>query len=209
MTLANRQLRPIVHERPEGLMIDRRRYRRVALSLLGRFMRANKQEFPCKLVEMSVGGAQVMSPVDVETDERIVLYLDQIGGLTGTVVRNFEGGFAIKLEITSHKREKLAAQLTWLINRKEFDGVEERENERFDVANKASMLHLGDGRTLPCELADISVTGASVITKARPPIGTEIGLGMQRAIVRRHHDNGIGVQFLNQQDFSALKPYLE
>ncbi|MDX2289549.1 MAG: PilZ domain-containing protein [Hyphomicrobiaceae bacterium] len=209
MTLTSRLLRPIHHEQRDGLMVDQRRYRRVALALLGRFMRSNKQEYPCKLVEMSVGGAQLMSPIDVHPDEPIVVYLDQIGGLKGTVVRSFEGGFAIKFEITAHKREKLAAQLTWLINRKEFDGIEEREHERFDVVNTASVIQMADGRTLPCTLADISVSGASIVTKVRPPIGSEIGVGMQRAIVRRHHDNGIGVQFLNQQDFSALKPYLE
>ncbi len=46
--------------------LDRRRHKRVSLTLLGRFMRANKQEFPCKLVDISVGGDALRTPVVVE-----------------------------------------------------------------------------------------------------------------------------------------------
>ena len=79
-------------------------------------MRANKQEFPCKLNDISVGGVSVMAPVEVEVGERIVAYFDEIGGIEGHVVRLFEGGFAIRLTASQHKRDKLAAQITWLIN---------------------------------------------------------------------------------------------
>ena len=41
--------------------IDRRRHRRVDLTLLGRFMRANKEEYPCKLRDISVGGAALIA----------------------------------------------------------------------------------------------------------------------------------------------------
>src|SRR5512139_117707 len=96
---------------------DQRRHKRVAVTLLGRFMRANRHEYPCKLNDISVGGAAISSPVEVEVGERIVVYFDHIGGMEGSVVRLFEGGFAMQFKMTAHKREKLAAQLTWLINR--------------------------------------------------------------------------------------------
>ena len=39
------------------LVTDPNRYKRFELALLGRFMRANKQEYPCKLNFISVGEA--------------------------------------------------------------------------------------------------------------------------------------------------------
>ena len=88
---------------------DRRQYARVPVTLLGRFMRASKHEFPCKMIDISVGGAALMAPVEPETGEKIIAYFDQLGGLEGNVIRNFPGGFALKFTMTSHKREKLAA----------------------------------------------------------------------------------------------------
>ena len=90
-------------------------------------MRSNKQEHPCKLIDISAGGLAIkpVVPVAVEIGERIVAFFDHVGGIEGTVARVFESGFACKLVATQHKREKLAATLTWLANRSELDGAAE------------------------------------------------------------------------------------
>ena len=185
---------------------DRRRHKRVGITLLGRFMRANKQEYPCKLFDMSVGGCAVMAPVAVEPNERIVAYFDHIGGLEGTVVRNFEGGFALHFEITQHRREKLAAQLTWLINRDVLTGIDERRHERIVPRNGTSSLKIGE-TVVPCQVLDVSISGASVASESRPAIGTELLLGKLRARVVRHHEQGLGLQFLDIQAPTALRRY--
>ena len=186
---------------------DRRRHKRVSITLLGRFMRANKQEFPCKLFDMSVGGAAMMSPVAVDVEERIVAYFDHIGGVEGIVVRVFEGGFAIKFNATSHKREKLAAMLTWLINKDELAGLEERRHERVQPKVTSSSLKLPEGMVIACQILDVSISGASVGIEARPALGQEVLLGKLRARVVRHHDQGIGVEFLDIQAPAALRRY--
>lgn len=185
---------------------DRRRHKRVNVTLLGRFMRASRQEYPCKLIDISVGGASMMSPVPVTPEEKIVAYFDHIGGIEGTVVRNFEGGFAIKFIATQHRREKLAAQLTWLINREHFPGLEERRHERIVPKNTASSLKIGE-QLFACQIIDVSISGAAINTEQRPPIGSEVLLGRLRARVMRHHDAGIGVQFLDIQAPTALRRY--
>ena len=186
---------------------EQRRHKRFALSLLGRFMRANKQEYPCKLNDISVGGVSVKAPVDVEMGERIIAYFDEIGGIEGSVVRVFEGGFAMGLKATQHKRDKLAAQITWLINRDAVDGLAGRRHERIGVANKSSMLRGPDGIAIECRVLDISLSGASIGTGARPPVGSEVTLGKLRCRVMRYHDRGIGVQFLDIPDPEALRRY--
>ena len=188
------------------IALDRRRHKRVALTLLGRFMREDKQEYPCKLRDISVGGAAMMSPVAVEMNERIVAYFDHIGGLEGNVTRTFERGFAIQFNATQHKREKLAAQLTWLINRRDL-GVDDRRHERITPGTDLSSLSLPDGIMVPVRVLDVSISGASIATDARPELGAEVTIGKLRAQVVRYHEQGIGVRFLDIQNPTALRRY--
>lgn len=189
------------------IVADRRRHKRLAVTMLGRFMRENKQEFPCKLHDISVGGAAIMSPVTVEMGERVVAYFEHVGGIEGVVTREFEGGFAFKINATQHKREKLAAQLTWLANRTELGDVEERRHERIAPTDGTSSLQLAEGIVLTCRVLDVSISGASIATPARPEMGTEVVLGKLRARVVRHHADGFGVRFLDIQNPTALRRY--
>jgi hypothetical protein len=194
--------------RPDARIVpDRRRHKRFPLALLGRFMRANKQEFPCRLSDVSVGGAAIMAPIEVEAGERIVAYFDEIGGLEGEVVRIFDGGFAIALRASQHKREKLAAQITWLLNKDEIGGTAGRRHTRLEVMNKTSTLKLPDGSSVDCKVLDVSLSGASIGTEARPLIGDVVMFGKLRCKVMRYHDRGIGVQFLDIPDPEALRRY--
>ncbi len=194
--------------RPQGVLSrivpDRRRHKRISVTLLGRFMRENKEEHPCKLIDISAGGAAVAASVSVPAGERVVAYFDRIGGLEGEVVREFDGGFAFRINATRHKREKLAAQLTWLANRTEL-AAEGRRHERITPRNGDSTLQLAEGIVLSCRIIDVSISGASVATPARPEIGTEVVLGKLRARVVRHHSQGFGVQFIDIQNPTALR----
>jgi hypothetical protein len=184
---------------------DKRRHKRVAITLLGRFMRANRHEYPCRLNDISVGGAAINSPVAVDEGERIVVYFDHIGGLEGSVVRVFEGGFAMQFRTTARKREKLAAQLTWLINRDVLSDITERRHERGAVADQNKTVLLDTGETVDCEVVDVSISGASLRMDIRPPIGSSLMLGRMRGRVMRHHEHGIGVQFVDIQEPEALR----
>ena len=139
---------PTFARRPQGVLSrivpDRRRHKRISVTLLGRFMRESKEEHACKLVDISAGGAAIVSPAAVSMGERVVAYFDHIGGIEGIVARTFDGGFAIRINATRHKREKLAAQLTWLANRSELvaDG---RRHERIDAEERRSHAAAGRG----------------------------------------------------------------
>ena len=174
---------------------DRRRFRRVALPLEGRFMREDKNEYPCRMRDISVGGLAVLTSVEVEPGEKIIAYIDNLGGFQGHVVRVFDDGFAMEIHATRHKREKLAANLTWTLNRFDVDEVEERRHQRVSLPTPISTLKLSDGTVLDCSISDISLTGAFVVTVARPRLGSIVMLGKHAARVMRHHENGIGVEF--------------
>jgi hypothetical protein len=186
---------------------DRRRHKRITAELLGRFMRQSKQEHPCMLIDISAGGAAIRpaTPVNVAIGERVVAVFDIVGAIEGTVVREFEGGFAFKLIATQHKREKLAATLTWLANRAELDGEAQRRHERLAPPSERQTLQLAEGIVVECKVIDISISGASIGTPARPEIGAEVILGKLRARVMRHHSQGLGVQFIDAQSQATLR----
>ena len=186
---------------------DRRLHPRVPVVLLGRFMRASKYEFPCKMIDVSVGGAAFMAPVEPEAGEKIIAYFDQLGGLEGTVARSFPGGFAMQFIMTAHKREKLAATLMFMLNKHEQPGIESRRHERVVPKNNSQTLTLAEGLIVSCDVLDMSLSGASIITPARPALGTMVKLGNMNARVARHHDRGIALEFVDVQNPNALRKY--
>jgi len=188
---------------------DRRRHKRVAITINGRFMRANKLEYSCRLIDISVGGAALQAPVAVDIGERIVAYLDHLGGLEGSVARVFDNGFAIRFSATQRKREKLAAQLTFLINRNELQQSEERRHERVIPDSDEATLQLAEGIIIGVKVLDVSISGASIATQARPPIGLEVMIGKLRAKVARHHSAGIGLQFLDTQEITSISQHFK
>jgi c-di-GMP-binding flagellar brake protein YcgR len=203
------QLQTTAPRRTSGLLArvlaDKRRHKRLALSIPGRFMRQDKQEYACELVDLSAGGGAVTSAARPEPGERIVASFEHIGMLEGTIVRTTDNGFAFRIMATKHKREKLIAQLMWLANRNELDSAEERRHERITPPNSLAMIQFGDNAPLTCRLLDISISGASIASTLRPPMGTDVTLGRLRARVVRHHAHGFGVEFMDLQNAAALR----
>ncbi|RMF03511.1 MAG: PilZ domain-containing protein [Alphaproteobacteria bacterium] len=187
------------------LVHDRRRHQRVAIPLEGRFMRADKQEYPCRVINMSPGGIALHAEVSGLPGERIVLYLEHMGRFEGELVRTFPGGFAVRLIGTAYKREKIANQLTWLINKDRLNLAEDREHERQVPFRQQMKLVLADGTEQQCRILDVSLGGASVAISPLPEIGTAVTLGLIRGTVVRHHDQGIGVRFLETQDPATIE----
>jgi hypothetical protein len=174
---------------------ERRRHQRVKVHVTGRFMRSNRQEFDCLTVDMSPGGIAFLAEATVERGERIVVYLNNLGRLEGTVARTFSGGFAIQMKLSPAKRCKLANQLTWLANRALLGLPEDRRHERIEPRNRRTTLTLVNGRSFPARLIDVSQSGAAVAVGVRPAIGDRVTLGSTPAHVVRLLDDGVAVEF--------------
>ena len=56
------QLKP--HSLPHSQ--ERRRHQRVRVNLLGRYMLADRREFPCQVINMSPGGMALIAPISGE-----------------------------------------------------------------------------------------------------------------------------------------------
>jgi hypothetical protein len=178
---------------------ERRRHQRVRVNLLGRYMLADRREFPCQVTNMSPGGMAVIAPVSGQVGERVIAYVDHIGRLEGLVARQFENGFAMTVAATIRKRDKLAAQLTWLANRHILNLPEDRRHGRFSPRNPAARLVLPSGLNVSCRVIDLSASGAALKTDQRPEIGALVTIGKTAGRVVRHLEEGIVIEFTRLQ----------
>jgi len=178
---------------------ERRRFQRVRVNLLGRYMLADRREFPCQVVNMSPGGMALIAPVGGAPGERIIAYVDHLGRLEGHVARIFQNGFAMTISATPRKRDKLAAQLTWLANRQILGLPEDRRHGRIVPRNPIGRLIMPNGVNLTCRIIDVSQSGAGVATDQRPPIGALVTLGKVQGRVVRHLEDGFAVEFTRLQ----------
>jgi hypothetical protein len=191
-----------------ALSEERRRFQRVRVNLLGRYMLADRREFPCQVVNMSPGGMALIAPVGGAPGERIIAYVDHLGRLEGHVARLFPNGFAMTIGATARKRDKLAAQLTWLANRHLLDSPEDRRHGRVAPKNPAGRLIMPNGVNLTCRIIDISQSGAGIATEERPPIGALVTLGKVQGRVVRHIEDGFAIEFTRLQHPDFLEDNL-
>lgn len=184
---------------------ERRNFQRVRVKIYGRFMLEDRSEHPCQVVDMSPGNVALRTDRIGEPGEKIIAYLDHIGRVEGVVTRILQDGFAMTVIASERKRDKLAAQLTWLANKHELDLPEDRRHERVSPRNPMSTMRLADGRQYRCRIIDLSLSGAAIETEVRPALGIQIMLGTMRGQVVRHFDEGIAIEFAVIQDQRSLE----
>lgn len=183
---------------------ERRSFQRVAVSLQGRLMLENHLEYDCRIIDMSPGDARISTNAMPRDGERVIAYIEHLGRLEGTVTEIRDMEFVIALHATERKREKLAAQLTWIANKHELGLPEDRRHERLSPRETMSELTLDDGRNYPCRIIDLSLSGAAVDIEVRPAIGTMVSLGHMRGRVVRHFQEGVAIEFLALQSKETL-----
>ncbi len=174
---------------------EKRKFQRVKVNLPGRFMLPNREEYPCQAVEMSPGDIVLFTPVKGEIGDRIVVYIEVLGRVSGNIARLFDGGFAVKLNVSPLKQDRLADKLTWLTNKDTLSSLEDRRHDRAEPESRVSHLTLPDGRSYECQILDISLSGAAITAPVCPDIHTHITLGKMRGKVVRHLDEGFAVEF--------------
>jgi hypothetical protein len=178
---------------------ERRRFQRVAVHLLGRYMLADRREFPCQVSDMSPGGMALVAPVAGKSGERVIAYVDHVGRLEGVVARQLPNGFAMTIAATPRKRDKLAAQLTWLANRQVLGLPEDRRHGRVAPRNPSARLILPNGVNVAVRVVDISQSGAAISTTQRPDVGAPVTIGKTAARVVRHLEDGFAIEFVRLQ----------
>src|SRR6516164_4097797 len=190
---------PLPKDRLRPFGEERRRFQRVRVNLLGRYMLPDRREFPCQVSDLSPGGMALITPVVAEKGDRVIAYVDHIGRLEGIVTRHLPNGFAMTVVATARKRDKLAAQLTWLANRHILGLPEDRRHGRIVPRNPIGRLIMPNGVNLTCRIIDVSQSGAGIATDQRPAIGSIVTLGKVQGRVVRHLEDGFAIEFTRLQ----------
>ncbi|MBX9740039.1 MAG: PilZ domain-containing protein [Beijerinckiaceae bacterium] len=174
---------------------DGRRHTRVVAILSGRGMLADGTEFDCKTENLSAGGMSILAPVRPAIGQRVVVYLELIGGLEGQVERLTQTGFAMTFHATARKRDKIADQLTWLINRHLLGEEGTRQGERIKPRHVDYRLQVGNRAECDARVIDVSRTGVAVEAPMEPPIGARVTIGSTRGKVARTFPQGFAIEF--------------
>ena len=84
-------------ESPE-IVQDRRKHRRVVVSIFGRFMREDKQEYPCHIINMSAGGMAMLVPDALRSATSVSWPISTISAALKALSRDvFEGGLGVRI----------------------------------------------------------------------------------------------------------------
>ena len=177
---------------------ERRRNKRIELSLFGRFLDEQSEEHPFQILDISCSGAVINSDFGMSVGANIVCYIDELGRVAATVTRQTANGFAVSFKVASHKRDKLADRLTWLLNKTALGLDEDRASPRH-TASGSVIITRQDGRQLQCTARDISLTGASFITTGPAPhVGEHISTGNIRGCVVRSERGHFAIRYLQK-----------
>jgi len=177
---------------------ERRRFRRVKVDLPGRlFLPSDNRETQCTILDMSPGGVAVTSEVVPELSAPVVLYVDNFGRFEGNVVRRDQTGFGLAFVCTPSKRERTAEQLILFLNKSLVEDTLLRRHERSHQKGFAKFTR-ADGQIIHGEVTDISVSGVSLKTDIRPPVGEFVLIAQIAGRVARHHAGGIAIEFVGQ-----------
>jgi hypothetical protein len=175
---------------------DRRRHLRVQWQVRVRGLTPDGEEFVANTVDVCAGGLRINLARPLSEGDNLVLYIDEVGRVEGTVARVLEEiGYAIEFRVPARKRDKIADQLTWLINRDRLGLSDEREAERRPGGGQV-VATFGKGIAIACAVADVSIFGVALKTAGpRPMIGDKVTVGERSGTCVRYIEGGFAVDF--------------
>lgn len=158
-------------------------------------MLQNKEEYPCRTIDVSPGGLLVAAPARGAVGEKVVFYFEDFGRLEGMIVRQTADGFAVALMLPPAKRERLADLMTWMINNQVDDDTINRRHKRIVPKRRVAQIIAAGGKVIPAEIVDVSVSGVGMRCETLPPIGARVDLGRRTGRVVRHFTGGLAIEF--------------
>ncbi len=173
---------------------ERRRFRRVDLTIKARVLKESGEEEPCIVVNISAGGALLKAVNPPAAGEHVVLYIDEVGRHEGQVIRSAKHFFAVDYRGRRAKTKRTADNLTHSLNNRQMK-LDRRATPRIKT-DQETVLTLETGETIACEILDISLTGASIAVNPKPELGVKVTVGRMNGKVVRRHEKGVGIVFI-------------
>jgi hypothetical protein len=155
-------------------------------------------EVPCRIIELSPDGASLQCDVVPRSGSSVVLYVDGLSRLEGIISRCDGHVVEVKFVCTAAKRERTAEQLVAMRDKGLSGSSLLRRYGRFPRKG-CTQFTRANGQIVPSEVIDISVSGVSLKTDTRPLIGEVVLIAEIAGRVSRHHEIGIGIEFVGNE----------
>ncbi len=173
---------------------ERRRFRRMPIVVGGRMLDTLGREHDCRTADMSPGDVRILAPVIPNVGERVVIYLEGFGRVTGNIARRGDGEAAVVFDFSAHKREKLAEQLTLAVNKNL--GIDEQVRAPVNDGAQFARIEFESGEAYQGQILDFSLNGVTLRSTKPPPfIGEWVRVGNVYGRVARLIEGGFAVDF--------------
>lgn len=176
---------------------DNRAHRRVTVPLRVRYLLPDQTEYGGRILNISVGGALIEARPGATQGDKVILYIDELGRFDAEVLRIERDGFACRFIDRRARQKRIADTLTWLLNGG--DKLLNRRSAKRIRQEKTATAYFKDGTQQPCIIVDVSTSGASLQIDPKPVIGSQFQIGQMMVRVVRHHDEGVGAEFISDK----------
>ncbi len=181
---------------------ERRAHPRIDGEIAANILINNEDNAVAQVLDVSAGGIGFLFKGSIALGDRVVAHLDGGTRLEGDVVRLFDGGFAITLAMSEHKRQRLAETL----DRERARGralekltLERRIAKRVTAMSQSVVCETAD-RRFPVRIVDMSLTGVAIETEEKLDMDALVVIGKMRGTVIRREGNRYGVRLLAAEE---------
>lgn len=165
-------------------------------ALEARLLLPGGEEQSLMVTALDPDGGLFLTPQPLAPGTPLTALIEEIGRIDGRAGEAAPNGMWVSFDIEGARRQRLIRHLRWLVRRERGEAEALRRHTRFEPRNRHAAITLPGGRAEPCEVIDISLSGAGLRAAQRPGIGAPVSLGGIRARVVRHLPDGFAIEFL-------------
>lgn len=185
---------------------EKRARHRAQVGVKGKIFFPDRQyEEECLVCDLSPDGAGLKSSCSGAAGAKVILYVDGLGRFEGTIARHDRLRVGIKFKCSDVKRARIADLIASFVELGAATSNSVRDRARQPGGVALHYFVLPSGVTTRCEIVDIALSGASLRTDERPPVGETISFGKTAAMVVRHTECGIAVSFMGSAGGDASR----
>ncbi|MCA3555811.1 PilZ domain-containing protein [Aestuariivirga sp.] len=173
-------------------------------SFPARLLLADGSERQCAVTAIDPDSALFLCEDQVPEGTPLAAFIEDIGRVNGVAGEAAGHGFWVNFSFSANRQPRFVRHLRWLIRRDLGLAAAERRHTRFEPRNRQARFMLPGGREQPCEVIDISLSGAGIRSRMRPSVGSPVTLGRMKGRVVRHFDDGFALEFLTPLERSDL-----
>lgn len=157
------------------------------------FLPASETEIDGVVTELTPDGATISLPDHLDVSTELVLYVEGFDRFSSSVVRIGQDHVRVRFFGSALKRERTAAKIE--AHLKGESAPHARPGPSQGLASHRTFTRQS-GATAEFEVIDISLLGAALRSRCRPPIGEIITIGTTEGRVARYLDGGFAVEFV-------------